>query len=67
MWMRYGEPLLAARWHVEGGEGTGMLQAESVTAPLPKEYLPYGRQAQERRAAYAATGMTNQHPPKSRI
>jgi hypothetical protein len=23
----------------------GVVQAESVTAPLPKEYLPYGRQS----------------------
>jgi hypothetical protein len=64
MSMRYGDPLLAARWDVEGGEGAGcpsgpwglitsfretrnveaavgeLLQAESATAPLPKEYLP---------------------------
>jgi hypothetical protein len=40
MSMRYGEPQSAARWDVEGGEGAGMLQAESATAPLPKEYLP---------------------------
>jgi hypothetical protein len=33
---------------VGGWRVTGiMVQAESATAPLPKEYLPWGRQAQE--------------------
>jgi hypothetical protein len=40
MSIRYGESLLEARLNIEGGEGAGMLQAESATAPLPKKYLP---------------------------
>jgi hypothetical protein len=42
MWMRYGEPLLAAMWDVEGGEGAGMLQAEPALRRCPRNICRTG-------------------------